>query len=159
MPSKNTIFTELAARCVNGQGIAIEYLPTARQQYDNTNQNQTNGGGVVDKYLFYGMFQEGKLTSRVRTITVWVQDDGGANENAYIEPESLEGIFRGQVEAYLDGLAAIKDYQIEKVNITKKSATVKVAVVDAAGRKIITKIAEQDAQGVFTSYDITTGTW
>lgn len=156
--TKTQIISQLNARCVDGAGIAVEFIGT--EQYDSNNSNQTDQGRSVNKYRFLGLFPSGKIAARVRWVSFFVQNEGIAGEDAYVEPDSLDGLFRGEVEAYIDSLGPIKDYEIEKTNITKSTATVKVAISDgASGRKIIYKFVEKDQQGVFSNYDITLGSW
>ena len=158
--TKAQFISQIAARCVNGTVIAYEFVGT--EQYDSNNPNQTDGGGVVNRYNVYGFFPAGKLAGRINTVKLLVQDEGGANEEALVEPDSLDGIFRGEVESYLDTLAPVLDYQIDKVNLTAKAATVKVALADGltpAGTKIVKAFVEQDNQGVFSYKLISSGDW
>ena len=156
--TKTQLLQQLQQRCVNDDAIAYEFIGT--EQYDPNNPNQIGGAGVVKKYLFYGAFPEGKLTARVRSISFIVQDEGGINENAFIEPDSVDGIFKGEVQSYLDTISALLDYDVEKFSMERKAATVKAAVSDGVGGvEIVRYFIEQDNQGLFSYKRVTAGDW
>lgn len=126
MPSKQQILAQLQARCVNGTGILVEFQDETK--YVPGNQAQTDLGAFVRKYHFVGLIPQGMVAARIETVPVYIQDEGTQNESAWIEPKSLDGLFKGEVETWLDGQAQVLDYKVETANTLSKTATVRVAV-------------------------------
>lgn len=161
MPSKQQILTQLQARCVNGTGILVEFQEETK--YVQGNQAQTNLGASVRKYHFVGLIPSGMVDARIEKVPVYIQDENTVNESAWIEPKGLDGLFKGEVETWLDGQSLVLDYLVEKANTLAETATVLVAIQTgtnpntyALQRKFVVK--DVQAPGGFKFGDLT-GEW
>lgn len=161
MATRQQILAQLQARCVNGTGILVEFLEETK--YVPGNQAQTNLGATVKKYHFVGLIPKGMVDARIEKISVYVQGESTPSESAWIDQKSLDGLFAGEVETWLDNQSLVLDYVVEKANTLAETATVLVCIETgtnpntyAIQRKFVVKDAQ--APGGFKFGNLT-GNW